>query len=159
MRPRGSRSKGQALRPVVRAFHDWGEWGDPLTGMNPWRLCSVQTHDVYTSKAGFTLGSSLVRLMAGQVGRRVPVTRWPASLNVACHWSLMVMERLSILPRAPVSASTGISLLASTPNLNVETAGRLPPTSIARDETDEGGAFGIIQVQTTGDIGDLRPRG
>ena len=69
----------------------------------------------------------------------------------------MVMELLSILPGAPVSASGSIAFLATTPNLNLETGGRLRPTSIARDETDEG-AFGIIQVQTSGDIGDLPRR-
>lgn len=131
-------------------------WGDPLTGMNPWRLCSAQAHDVYTSKAGFTLGSYLVRLMASQVGRRAPVTQWPTSLSGACHWSLMVMELLSILPSAAVSASGSIAFLAATPNLNLDTGG-LRPTSIAGDTTDEG-AFGIIQVQTLGDIGDLPRR-
>ena len=129
-------------------------WGDPLTGMNPWRLCSAQTHDVYSSKAGLTLGGYLVRLIAGQVGRRVPATRWPASLSVACHWSLMVMELLSILPGTPVSASGSIAFLAATPNLSLETDGHLRSPSIAGDEPDEG-AFGIIQVQTSGDIGAL----
>jgi hypothetical protein len=132
----------------------YSRWGDPLTGMNPWRLCSAQAHDIYTSKDGLTLGSYLVRLMAGEVGRFVPVTKWPASLSVACHWSLMVMELLSMLPSAPVSASGGIAFLAATPNLNLETSERLRPTRIAGDKWEEG-AFGIIQVQTSGDIGDL----
>lgn len=132
-------------------------WGDPLTGMNPWRLCSAQAHDVYTSKDGFTLGSYLVRLMTSQVGRRVSTTQWPASLSVACHWSLMVMELLSILPGAPVSGSGRIAFLAATPNLNLATGARLRPASIAGDEADEG-AFGIIQIQTSGNIGDLRRR-
>lgn len=79
---------------------EYSRWGDPMTGMNPWRLCSAQAHDVYTSKAGYTLGSYLVRLMAGQVGRRAPVTQWPTSMNSTCHWSLLVMELLSILPSA-----------------------------------------------------------
>jgi hypothetical protein len=131
-------------------------WGCPLTGMNPWRMCSAQGHDVYTSQAGFTLGSYLVRLMAGRVGRRVPFTKWPASLSVACHWSLMVMELLSILPNAPVSGSSRIAFLAATPNLNLQAGGPHGPTSIDRAETEEG-AFGVIQVQTSGDIGDLPP--
>jgi hypothetical protein len=95
-------------------------WGAPLTGMNPWRLCSARVANLYSSKAGFTLGSYLVRLMAGQVGRRVPATHWPASLGAACHWSLMVMELLSILPSSPDSAS-GIAFLAATPNRNLVT--------------------------------------
>ncbi len=86
-------------------------WGDPLAGM---------------SKAGFTLGSYLVRLMAGEVGRRVRSTQWPASVRVACHWSLMVMELLSILPGAPASASGSIAFLAATPNLNSEDRWPLP---------------------------------
>jgi hypothetical protein len=135
----------------------YSRWGDPLTGMNPWRLCSAQAHNVYLSKAGFTLGSYLVRLIAGQVGRRVLATHWPASLSVACHWSLMVMELLSILPGAPMSASGSIAFLAATPNLNLETGGRLRPTSFASEKTDEG-AFGIVRVQTSGDIGDLPRR-
>ena len=126
-------------------------WGSPLTGMNPWRLCSAQGHDVYRSQAGFTLGSYLVRLMAGRVGRRVPFTKWPASLSVACHWSLMVMELLSILPNAPVSGSSRIAFLAATPNLNLQAGGPIGPTSIDRAETEEG-AFGVIQLQTSGDI-------
>lgn len=133
---------------------EYSRWGDPLTGMNPWRLCSARAHDVYTSKDGLTLGSYLVRLMAGQVGRFVPVTKWPPSLSVACHWSLMVMELLSILPSAPVSASGGIAFLAATPNLNLETSERQRQTLTAADKWDEG-AFGIILVQTSGDIGDL----
>ena len=80
---------------------------------------------MYSSKAGFTLGGYLVRLIAGQVGRRVPATGWPASLSVACHWSLMVMELLLILPGAPVSASGSIAFLAATPNLSLETDGHL----------------------------------
>jgi hypothetical protein len=140
---------------MIDVVHSRG--GSPLTGMNPWRLCSAQAHDVYSSKAGFTLGSYLVRLMAGQVGRAVPDTQWPACLSVACHWSLVVMELLSILPGAPVSASGSISFLAATPNLNLDTSGRLRPTSIAGDKTDEA-AFGIIQIQTSGDIGDLPRR-
>jgi hypothetical protein len=163
---------GVAGRPASRVMLDDGcrygmidvqhsRWGDPLTGMNPWRLCSAKAHDVYSSQAGLTLGSYLVRLMAGQVGRRVPATQWPSSLSVACHWSLLVMELLSILPGAPVSASGSIAFLAATPpNLNLKTGGRRRPTPIAGDETDEG-AFGIIQVQTSGDdIRDLpRPEG
>lgn len=92
--------------------------------------------------------------MAGQVGRRAPVTQWPSSLSVACHWSLMVMELLSMLPDAPVSASGSIAFLAATPNLNLRTDGGLRLTPTAADEKDEG-AFGIIQVETSGDIGDL----
>lgn len=42
---------------------------DPLTGMNSWRLCSAQAHHAYSSKAGFTLGGYLVRLIAGQAAR------------------------------------------------------------------------------------------
>lgn len=131
-------------------------WGDPQNGMNPWRLCSAQVHDLYKSKAGFTLGSYLVRLMAGAVGRRVPVTDWPSSLSAACHWSLMVMDLLSILPSAPVSASSNIAFLAATPNLNLATATRSPSKPTVDDEKDEG-AFAIVQIQTSGDLGD-RPR-
>jgi hypothetical protein len=168
LRERDLTITGVASKPASPAMLDDGcrygmidvehsRWGDPLTGMNPWRLCSAQAHDVYTSKAGFTLGSYLVRLMASQVGRRAPVTQWPMSLSGACHWSLMVMELLSILPGAAVSASGSIAFLAATPNLNLYTGGGLRPTSIAGDTTDEG-AFGIIQVQTSGDIGDLPRR-
>ena len=128
-------------------------WGDPLTGMNPWRLCSALAHDVYSSKAGFTLGGYLVRLMAGQVGRHVPYTQWPASLSVACHWSLMVTELLSILPGGPVSASGNIAFLAATPNLTLTPNQYLQASPIAGDGPDEG-AFGIIQVQTSEDTGD-----
>jgi hypothetical protein len=135
----------------------YSRWGDPQTGMNPWRLCSARANNVYTSQDGLTLGSYVVRLMAGQVGRRVRFTQWPASFNVACHWSLMVMELLSILRSAPVSGSRRIAFLAATPNLNLKTGGPLPPASIGRAEMEEG-AFGVIQVQTFGDIGDLPPR-
>jgi hypothetical protein len=69
----------------------------------------------------------------------------------------MVMELLSILPSEVVSASGSIAFLAATPNLNLDTGGGLRPTSIAGNTTDEG-AFGIIQVQTSGDIGDLPRR-
>jgi hypothetical protein len=131
---------------------EYSRWGDPQASMNPWRICSAQAQNIYTSKAGFTLGSYLVRLMDGQVGRRVSATQWPTSLSVACHWSLMVMELLSILPSTPVSASGSITFLAATPNLNLGTGARLQQPPVGKDEEDEG-AFGIIQVQTSGDIG------
>lgn len=127
-------------------------WGDPRNGMNPWRLCSAQQRDVYTSKDGMTLGGYLVWLMAGKVGRRAPITKWPSSLNLACHWSLMVIELLSILPGAPVSSGP-TAFLATTPNLNLETAGNLQRSSFPDDKMDDG-AFGIILVRTSGDIGD-----
>ncbi len=129
-------------------------WGNPLTGMNPWRLCSARAHDVYTSQAGFTLGSYLVRLVAGQVGRHVPVIQWPDSMAAACHWSLLVKELLSILPSATPPSGGSIVFLAATPNLNIETRGRLGPRLIPEAETGDG-AFGIIRVQTSGDIGGL----
>ncbi|HLZ99422.1 MAG TPA: hypothetical protein VKP66_15920, partial [Steroidobacteraceae bacterium] len=113
-----------------------------------------QAYDVYTSQAGLTLGSYLVRLMAGQVGRHVPFTQWPTSLSVADHWSLMVMELLSILPNALVSGSNRIAFLAATPNLNIKSGAPLRPTSVGQADGEEG-AFGVIQVQTSGDIGDL----
>ena len=137
---------------------EYSRWGDPLTGMNPWRLCSAQAHDVYTSKAGFTLGSYLVRLMTNQVGRRAPVTQWPTSMSGACHWSLMVMELLSILPNTPVSASSSVAFLAATPGLNCDTGGGLSGTTSLAGDKSEDGAFGIIHVQTSGDIGDLPAR-
>lgn len=93
--------------------------------------------------------------MAGQVGRRVRSTQWPADLKVACHWSLLVMELLSILPNAPVSGSSKIAFLAATPNLNLQADGPRRPTFTDRAETDEGDTFGVIQIQTSGDIGDL----
>jgi hypothetical protein len=58
---------------------------------------------------------------------------------------------------ASPTPSVGEVGLAATPNLNLDTGGGLRPTSIAGDTTDEG-AFGIIQVQTLGDIGDLPRR-
>ena len=124
-------------------------WGDPLTGMNPWRLCSARTHNLYSSKAGLTLGGYLVRLMAREVGRRAPVTRWPASLGAACHWSLMIMELLSLLPSTPISAS-GVAFLAATPNLKLMADEHLGSTSIAADEPDEGGFAGRIHLQDIG---------
>jgi len=66
----------------------------------------------------------------------------------------VVMELLSILPSAPVSASGSIAFLAATPNVNIEAGARLQRTSLDKTEADEG-AFGIIHLQTSGDIGDL----
>jgi hypothetical protein len=130
---------------------EYSRWGDPLKGMNPWRLCSARAVDVYASRDGLTLGSYLVRLMAGEVGRYVPVTQWPASMSVACHWSLMVMELLSILPGVPVSASGNIAFVAVTPNI---LSGQLKSTAISEYEGEEG-SFGIIRVETSGDLGDV----
>ena len=123
--------------------------------MNPWRLCSVRAPNVYRSQDGVTLGSYLVRLMAGHVGRHVPATQWPTSMNVACHWSLIVMELLSILPGATVGTSHNIALLAATPNI-LSTA-RRKPISMAEYEGEEG-SFGIIRVETSGDLGDMPRR-
>lgn len=105
---------------------------------------------------GQTLAGYLVRLMNGEVGRHVPITHWPLAVSGACHWSLMIMELLSILPNAPMSASGNIAFLAMTPNFE-EAGGHLGPTSIPQDKTDEG-AFGIIHVQTAGDIGETLRR-
>ena len=134
---------------------EYSRWGNPLNGMNPWRLCSARAADVYTSKGGVTLGSYLVRLMAGEVGRQVPVTQWPLSMNVACHWSLMVMELLSIMPGAPVSASANIAFMAATPN--IRSGSPLKPTATAVD-AGEAGSFGIIRVESSGDLGDVPRR-
>lgn len=132
---------------------EYSRWGDPKIGMNPWRLCSAQGHDVYTSRAGYTLGSYLVRLMAGEVGREVTNTDWPASLHGACHWSLMVMELLSILPSAPASGSGHIAYLAATPNLDPTQQAQFQSPSGAKAEMGDGG-FAVIQVRTSGDLGD-----
>jgi hypothetical protein len=131
-------------------------WGDPRSGMTPWRLCSARAPHVYTFQGGQTLAGYVVRLMNGEVGRHVPFTNWPGAVSVACHWSLMIMELLSILPSAPVSASGGIAFLAMTPNFD-EAGGHLQPTSIPDYKADEG-AFGIIHVQTSGDIGEILRR-
>jgi hypothetical protein len=132
---------------------EYSRWGDPKTGMNPWRLCSAQARNVYTSKDGLTLGSYLVRLMDGQVGRRVTATQWPRSVSVACHWSLMVMELLSIFPGASMSTVGSIAFLSATPNLRLGTGAQFRQTPLGKDEEDEG-TFGIIRVQTSGDIRD-----
>jgi hypothetical protein len=126
-------------------------WGDPQNGMNPWRLCSAQAPNVYTSEDGLTLGSYLIQLIAGNVGRSAPKTKWPASLNVACHWSLMVMELMSILPKA-ASSTSKISFLAATPNLKIDLGGFDRPPSTADHSMDEG-AFGVIHAETSGDLG------
>ena len=108
---------------------EYSRWGDPLNGMNPWRLCSVRAPNVYRSQDGLTLGSYLVRLMAGEVGRYVPATQWPSSVNAACHWSLMIMELLSILPGVPVSGSGNIAFLAANPEYTLR---RAPETNLVR---------------------------
>jgi hypothetical protein len=128
---------------------------------NPWRMCSAQVKNVYSYKAGFTFEIYLALLLAGLVGRHAPQTQWPVNLGVACHWSLMVMELLSIFPSSVVpgaigspSASDNVSFLAATPNLrlNTDRSVQSPPTG--RDMEDEG-VFGIIHIQTEGDLGDV----
>lgn len=118
---------------------DHSRWGDPKTGMNPWRLCSAQLPDVYRSQAGLTLGSYLIRLMASQVGRSAPTTDWPTSMTGACHWSLMVKELMSLLPQTSPTNSS-----------NIATFSQLPTEP--EGATAEGGAFGVIRVQTSGDL-------
>lgn len=129
-------------------------WGDPLNGMNPWRLCSANATNLYTSRDGLTLGSYLVHLMAGQVGREAPNTTWPANMSVACHWSLTVMELLTLIPDKSASPHGVIAFAAATPNIS---NAPLKPTPISEDGSEEG-AFGVIRVSTSGDLGDI-PRG
>lgn len=125
----------------------YSRWGDPRSGMNPWRMVSAQASNLYLSKDGLTLGGYLVRLMDGQVGRRAQTTEWPLTVAGACHWSLMISELLSILPNPTVSNST-IAYLAATPDLDL--ANMKPPSHVG-EEPAEGG-FGIIRIQTEGNL-------
>jgi hypothetical protein len=125
----------------------YSRWGDPSSGMNPWRLCSAQSKDVYTSKAGLTLAGYLLKLMTGEVGRCVPYVSWPRNLSSACHWSLTVAELLSLVPQQSNRAPRGISFLSRSPGISAN--GRQVVRATRDGEVEEAeGPFGIIQINT-----------
>jgi hypothetical protein len=128
---------------------DRSVWGDPHLAMNPWRLCSANVGNVYIHRSGLSLGGYLSRLLMGRVGRAVPYPRWPSSISNACHWSLMIQELLSLLPSTQqVSSSGAVAYLAMTSAFVAHGGGVAGHTLPSEEKGD--GAFGIIQLTTTG---------
>jgi hypothetical protein len=126
-------------------------WGDPVTSMNPWRLCSPNAHNLYRSQDGQTLGGYLTRLMRGEVGRAVPDTGWPSGLAAACHWSLMIKELLSLLPPALPAAPANVLSLTVLPDAGGK--GGMPHKPANLTEHSDPSAFAVLLVTTNGGPG------
>ena len=120
---RATVAEAQALaRPET--FDVYQKMGEHYAGIRRWSPTRYQPRNDHTRSVAVpgtsTSSGAISRATNGWPGRSPRIRNAVAHASQCrCHWSLMVVELLSILPSTPVSASGSVAFLAATPNLNL----------------------------------------